>query len=134
MAGTAGGTVAGGAAIFLGGDFFPWGEGRGNLGGGDFGAGFFFFNCGADFFLFFAAAGFAAGFGLRTTRARMGAANFRVGFLRWAIILSLEGMGQRGKCLTGVATIPHPFRRSTYSLACTPAGPLPPSPRPPVLA
>ena len=67
-AGGAGGAEAGGAAIFGGGDFFPGGESRGDLGGGDFGAGLVFFNCNADFFVFFtgflAAREVAAGFGV----------------------------------------------------------------------
>ncbi len=89
-----GGTGAGGAAIFLEGDFFPWGEGLEDWTGRDFGAGFFFFNCGAGFFILFAGliAFLTPGFPART-----GAAGFRVGFLRWAIIVSLEGSGDSGE-------------------------------------
>ena len=94
MVAIAGGrTGAGGAAIFLGGDFFPWGEGLGDRRGRDSGAAFVF-NCGAGFFVFFA--GLIA-FLTAVFTARTGATVFRVGFLRWAIIVSLEGSGDSGE-------------------------------------
>ena len=91
------GAEAGGAAIFLGGDFLPGREGGAAWGGRDFGAGFRLFNCGAVFFeLFNDLTGYLnAGF-KAFLPSRGGAADGRVGFLRWAMMVASGWNGDSG--------------------------------------